>query len=170
MRNVKGKILISIMMVLVMLVCTGNHANAAKPTPTTTVTNAMSTQDDTTISGKGMKDIIKAHQDFEDTGKLDPDVADKTSVEAFLSNLIGLGQVLVIIGGATLLIVGGIMAIKWITATPDKQAKLKTQSIGLVLAAIIIFGAVGIWNFVRGIMEEVNKEIEKTEIVYNINA
>ena len=66
------------------------------------------------------------------------------------------------------------MAIKWITATPDKQAKLKTQSIGLVLAAVIIFGAVGIWNFVRNIMNSVDEEIEKTEmnnkeIVYYIN-
>ena len=159
MKNVKGKILISIMMVLVMFMCTGNYANAENTTDDTTVNS-------NSISGKGMKEIIDAHKEFEQKGKTDAN----TSVEAFLDNLLGLGQVLVIIGGATLLIVGGIMAVKCITATPDKQAKLKTQSIGLVLAAVVIFGAVGIWNFVRGIMNSVNTEIEKTEIVYNINA
>ena len=159
MRNVKGKILISIMMVLVMFMCTGNYANAEETTGDTTVNS-------NSISGKGMDDIIIARKKFKNLQKTDAN----TTVDAFLENLLGLGQVLVIIGGATLLIVGGIMAIKWITATPDKQAKLKTQSIGLVLAAVVIFGAVGIWNFVRGIMNSVDEEIDTTSIVYNINA
>ncbi len=60
------------------------------------------------------------------------------------------------------------MAIQWITATPDKQAKLKIQLIGLVVSAVVIFGAVGIWNLVRSIGQDVENELTsniQTDIV-----
>ena len=66
---------------------------------------------------------------------------------------------LVVIGLATVLIVGTIMGIQWITATPDKQAKLKQQLIGLVVATVVIFGAVGIWSLVKTIMDNVTGQI-----------
>lgn len=75
-----------------------------------------------------------------------------TSVEEFATMFVGVGQILVAIGTITILIVAAITAIRWLTATPDKQAKLKTQLIGLVISIIVIFGAIGIWNVVRGIM------------------
>lgn len=163
MKNKLSKLIMSIVIVMCVFGITAMPVNAEDTTNGTQ-------QEGTSISGKGMKEIVDAHKEFKSKGNNNSN----TTVEAFLENLLGLGQVLVIIGGATLLIVGGIMAIKWITATPDKQAKLKTQSIGLVLAAVIIFGAVGIWNFVRNIMNSVDEEIEKTEmnnkeIVYYIN-
>ena len=80
-------------------------------------------------------------------------------VEKFAENFIGVGQVLVAIGIVTLLIVSLITAIKWITATPDKQAKLKQQLIGLVISAVVIFGAIGIWNLVRGILQNVEGKL-----------
>lgn len=33
------------------------------------------------------------------------------------------------------------------TASPEEAAKIKTQLIGLVVAAIVIVGAYGIWSF-----------------------
>ena len=66
---------------------------------------------------------------------------------------------LVGIGVVTVLIVAAIMAIKWLTATPDKQAKLKQQLIGLVVATVVIFGAVGIWNFVINMMDNVESKL-----------
>ena len=41
------------------------------------------------------------------------------------------------------------MGIKWITASPDKQGKLKQQLIGLVVSIIVIYGAVGIWTLMK---------------------
>ena len=79
--------------------------------------------------------------------------------EDFASQLIGIGQLLVAIGAGTLVIVSMIMAIKWITASPDKKAKLQQQLIGLVVATFVIFGAIGIWNLVRGIMEKTETEL-----------
>ena len=74
--------------------------------------------------------------------------------DTFISDLLPIGQILVAIGIGTLTIVSVIMAIQWITATPDKQAQLKQQLIGLLIAAFVIFGAVGIWEFVRNIMSQ----------------
>lgn len=76
------------------------------------------------------------------------------TAEHFVGEFIGIGQILVSIGIATILIVTAIMAGKWIVATPDKQAKLKQQLIGLVISIVVIFGAVGIWNLVQTIMKD----------------
>ena len=40
------------------------------------------------------------------------------------------------------------MGIKYLTAGPEAQAKLKTQLIGVVVSGIVIFGAYGIWSMV----------------------
>lgn len=111
--------------------------------------------DNTDISGKGANDIISAGSKWLSLGSTD----DNTSVMSFANQLVGIGQVLVAIGTATILIITAIMAIKWITATPDKQAKLKQQLIGLVVSIIVIFGAVGIWNVVRGIMGNIENSL-----------
>ena len=86
-------------------------------------------------------------------------VPDGMSAEDFALSFGVVGQILVAVGAATLLIVGGIMAIKWITATPDKAAKLKQQLIGLVVATVVIFGALGIWNLVRKMGENVEVKL-----------
>lgn len=60
-----------------------------------------------------------------------------------------IAQVLVAVGAIVLVGATIIMGIKYVSASdPGTQAKLKQQLIGLVVAAIIIFGAVGIWTFV----------------------
>lgn len=79
----------------------------------------------------------------------------KGSIGFFVSEFIGIGQILVIVGIATLVIVSVVMAFRWIVATPDKQAKLKQQLIGLIVATVVIFGAVGIWNFVTRVMNKI---------------
>lgn len=63
------------------------------------------------------------------------------------------GQVLIIAANAVIVIVVAVMGIKWITAKPDQQAKLKEQLIGLVVAIVVIYGGVGIWATIKGFME-----------------
>jgi hypothetical protein len=46
------------------------------------------------------------------------------------------------------------MGIKYITATPDSQARLKQQLIGLVVSGIVIFGAYFIWKIVVNIVSK----------------
>ena len=105
----------------------------------------------------GKNDIVDAGKNWIKEGENSTD--SQMEVEKFAENFIGVGQVLVAIGIVILLIVSLITAIKWITATPDKQAKLKQQLIGLVISAVVIFGAIGIWNLVRGILQNVEGKL-----------
>lgn len=111
---------------------------------------------------KGVEDIVKAGNNW--LAGEQANQPEGTGVDDFVYKFIGIGRVLVVIGIVTILIVTLIMGIRWIVATPDKQAKLKEQLIGLVVATVVIFGAVGIWNFVRGIMQKTENEISSSSI------
>lgn len=58
----------------------------------------------------------------------------------------GIGQILTSIGTGVVVAVITFMGIKYIISPPDKQAALKQQLIGVALAAIVIYGSVGIWK------------------------
>ena len=58
----------------------------------------------------------------------------------------GLGKILTTIGAGVLLIVITYMGIKYFISTPEEQAKLKGQLIGVVVSAVVIFGAYSIWK------------------------
>ena len=65
------------------------------------------------------------------------------------ANLVnGLANILTTIGIIVLLIGFLIIGIKYMTATPDQAAKLKTKLVGLVVSGIVIVGAFGIWKTV----------------------
>lgn len=111
------------------------------------------------VADGDMQTIINAGEEWINNGKKSAEEQGLGDPLYFVDQLAGVGQLLVAIGIATLVIVGGVMAIKWATATPEKAAKLKTQLIGLVVAAVVIFGAFGIWNLVRGIGQNVEDKL-----------
>ena len=102
-----------------------------------------------------VESIFSAGKQWIETGRNNNEDKYNSPVE-FINELMPIGQILVSVGIGTLTIVSVIMAIRWITATPDKQAQLKQQLIGLVVAAFVIFGAVGIWEFVIHVMNSTN--------------
>lgn len=63
-----------------------------------------------------------------------------------------IGQILTYIGAGVLVAVISYMGIKYLISTPDKQAALKQQLIGVVVSGIVIFGAYGIWSAVLNIV------------------
>lgn len=66
---------------------------------------------------------------------------------------VGLGQILTTIGAAIMVAVVTFMGIKYLTAGPEAQAKLKVQLIGVVVAGVVIFGAYTIWSIVVNVAE-----------------
>ncbi len=64
------------------------------------------------------------------------------------NEFVGLGQILTMIGAGVMVAVTTYMGIKYLTAGPEAQAKLKTQLIGVVVSGVVIFGAYGIWSLV----------------------
>lgn len=65
-----------------------------------------------------------------------------------------IGQILTLVGAGTLVAVTSYMGIKYLVSPPDKQAALKQQLIGLVVAGIVIFGAYGIWKAVVNVASQ----------------
>lgn len=60
----------------------------------------------------------------------------------------GLGQILTMIGAGVMVAITTYMGIKYLTAGPEAQAKLKVQLIGVVVSGVVIFGAYSIWSMV----------------------
>ena len=117
--KVLGKIAIAMVLIVVLLSFT-NSVNAL-------TLSEMEKKADTFI-GEGAKTKIaydKVTEEFED-----------------------LGQILTMIGIGVMVAVTVYMGIKYLTAGPDAQAKLKTQLIGLVVSGVVIFGAYSIWAIV----------------------
>ncbi len=104
----------------------------------------------------GMQQIIDAGNNFINQGSGSEGTF---TYDYFASEFVGIGQILISIGVVVLLGVIAYMGIKWITAKPDQQAVLKQQLIGVVVAAVVIFGAFGIWTFVRNNMQNIVGQI-----------
>jgi len=72
---------------------------------------------------------------------------------AMQPTIISVGNILTTIGLAVVLTGILIIGIKYMMASPEEAAKLKGQLVGLVISAIVIFGAWGIWSLVVQILE-----------------
>lgn len=62
--------------------------------------------------------------------------------------LLGFG--IIVLVGATI-----VMGIKYMFASPEEAAKLKQQLVGLVVSAVVIFAAAGIWSFVYTLLDNI---------------
>jgi hypothetical protein len=82
--------------------------------------------------------FIKKGQD--NVGKIDMDNA--------FGEIADIGSILTTIGAGVMVAVVTYMGIKYLTAGPDAQAKLKIQLIGVVVSGCVIFGSYFIWKTV----------------------
>ena len=86
-------------------------------------------------------------QAFKNQGDINIDTSEVTK------KFEGLGQALTMVGTGVMVAVIAYMGIKYMTAGPDAQAKLKTQLIGVVVSGIVIFGAYHIWKLVLNVVK-----------------
>lgn len=87
-------------------------------------------------------DVINKGRQFIQSGKNNYSVND----DDLANIIIPIARILVSVGLVVIVVATAIMGIKYMAATPDKRAQLKTQLIGLVVATIVIFGAQFIWS------------------------
>lgn len=138
----KTKRLIKVIAIIAaVLLCMGTKAQAVE----------LSTEEPVKVASLG--EIINAGNSFISQGN------SSYSVDEFAIALAPIGSILAGVGIVIFLAVLAIMAIRWITAKPDQKAKLQQQFVGYVISAVVFFGAVGIWNLVRNIMEQVENSI-----------
>lgn len=113
----------------------------------TNLSYAMQMDDTDTMMEKAKKWLDAGQTDGE---TLMPD----SDVQGFV---IPIARTLVAFATGVLTCVTIAMAIKYMMATPDQQAKLKQQLIGLVVSTIVIYGAQGIWALMYNFMDSVTK-------------
>ena len=73
------------------------------------------------------------------------------NTDEITKNFIGIAQVLTMIGAGVMVAVTTYMGIKYLTAGPEAQGKLKVQLIGVLVSGLVIFGAYFIWKIVINI-------------------
>ena len=71
-----------------------------------------------------------------------------TMISDIANILVTIGVVIVLAG---FLIIG----IKYMTATPQEAAKLKSKLIGLIIAGVVILGSYAIWMFVGNVLNKI---------------
>ena len=93
------------------------------------------------VNAVSLTEMAKDIEDFKKAG-------DKLTVNTgeMEKEFAGLGKILTTIGAGVLLIVITYMGIKYFISSPEEQAKLKGQLIGVVVSAVVIFGAYSIWK------------------------
>ena len=98
-----------------------------------------------------ISDLFTRANGFIDRG----DDTDTITDNALVGPVVGIGRLLMGIAAVVLVIVTIVMAIKYMVADPQEQAKLKTQLVGLAISAAVIFGAFTIWQVSVNIMTSV---------------
>lgn len=77
---------------------------------------------------------------------------DKDSV---INEIVPVGRVLVEAATVVLVVVGLIMGAKYMLAGIDEKAKMKEKLIWYVVSIVLVFGAVGIYEIVSGILASI---------------
>lgn len=77
----------------------------------------------------------------------------------------GLASILTTIGVIIVLIGLLVIGIKYMVATPDEAAKLKTKLVGLAISGVVIIGAYGIWTLAYNFLNRNNFERLKYIII-----
>ena len=80
---------------------------------------------------------------FISVGETSNKISDLTEIGAEFT---AIGNVLKYIGAGIIVAATGYMGILYMLSPPERQAKLKKQLIGLVVAAVVIFGGYYIWK------------------------
>lgn len=125
----KNKIIIKICMIMVIMFIIFSNSNIV-----------LAAGGDSMLSN--MMDDIKSFENM----------ANESGIEINTDEVTGdfksLGQILTMIGAGVMVGVATYMGIKYLTAGPDAQAKLKEQLIGVAVSGTVIFGAYFIWKTV----------------------
>ncbi len=92
---------------------------------------------------EGLTDIFSDAREFVNRGR---DGQDDFDIENFKINIDTIYNILVTIGIALTVIIGGILGIKFMMASAEDKAKIKEAMIPYVIGCIVIYGAFFIWK------------------------
>ncbi len=90
-------------------------------------------------------------EDFISRGEQEQTITTQEAIEVLLPA----GRLLVGIATIVLVIVGSIMGVKYMIAGANEKAQLKQKLIYYVISVVLVYGAVGIFTLVVGLMNSI---------------
>ena len=103
------------------------------------------------VQASGFSDIISQGSSFIEKGSSSSKITEDEAINQFLP----IGRVLVQIATIVLIVVGLILGIKYMLSGADEKANIKQKLIWYVISVVLVYGAVGIFNIVRSIMDNI---------------
>ena len=103
------------------------------------------------VNADAGSDVTQPAGGFIEKGK---GLAAGVGAEGLLDGVKTIASILVTVGIFVVVIAAIILGIQFMTSPPSKQAALRGQMIGLLVSAVVIFGAYGIWKIAVGIAEK----------------
>lgn len=88
--------------------------------------------------------------------RVNPDESGARGVESLFDSIIGIVQV---VGTGVAIIMLLVVAIKYLTAAPEGKAEIKKSALMYVIAAIILFAAVGILEVIAEWSETISNSL-----------
>ncbi|MBR3132982.1 MAG: hypothetical protein IKG42_02745 [Clostridia bacterium] len=104
-------------------------------------------------------EVISGGQNFIKQGEDDNNTNPKFSDNDIQDFVVPIARVLTAVGTITVVAAFIILGIKYMTASPEQAAKIKQQLIGVVVAAVVIFGAAIIWKIMFEVMKNINSSL-----------
>ena len=132
------KIVKKIIMVIFILICISSFY----------MPKCYAIEDPIQVANISITDILNKAKGFKNAGAGNT----KISIQEAEEELLPMGPILVAAASVVLVVVTGIMGIRWIIANPKEKGKLKQQMIGLAVAIVVVYGATGIWIFARSVL------------------
>ena len=136
-----SKTVISTIAIIMILISIPNIVCASSATPKASGTSGSLTYGDIKGEASGFISKGEANQ--------------KIKFEDAVKDLLPIGQVLVGVATIAFLVTGSIMGVKYMMSGANEKAQLKQKLIWFVVAMVLVYGAVGIYNLVVTIMSEV---------------
>lgn len=92
--------------------------------------------------------------------------ADDSKIKYDASNIVNnIASILTTIGTVVVLVGLLTIGVKYMMASPDEAARLKKKLIALVISAIVLLGAYGIWKIIGNILANTTMEVKPMDIV-----
>lgn len=151
MKKIIKIIFILICLQLVVISFNISYASQVEGTDTTGSTSKSSQQQEETKK-EGVTDIFSDARKFINIGRNSQNDFD---IASFKINIDTIYNILLTIGIALTVIIGGILGIKFMIASAEDKAKIKEAMIPYVIGCIVIYGAFFIWKTVIMVLGDI---------------
>lgn len=149
------KIISAIIIMIALTLINMPRVSARQVEGTDSSGSSSSSSSDTSSGSLSWSSIIQKGKNFISSGNSEQKI-NQSQVE---NDLLPLARILMGIAILVLLIVGAILGVKYMIAGADEKAGIKEKLVWYVISAVLIFGAVAIFNIAVTVLNNVSNNL-----------